>query len=454
MMQPAIPQPLGVYRAAIPARWYVCPACYAAAQGPLAGGPVACTQCGTQTALPPRDLSQRSSGPAGDPNDPARLAQLRMQDGRARHASPGLVAVLGGESILPGREREAMMVWQQLRQRAASGDPGASEDMTVLTMILTQHPAFRDQALLVRALVESALDASVLPRHRQEHLATLCRRAVSEGHRDEALQLLHAMDPMGPELDSDSQYRVSAAAVATLERDGRRVLWVLGERKDAVPIADHLDPMASVFRANAYELLGQPALAAAILHELPSLELLALVQGRFPDLRLCAQSGTTYSAAAQASAADRAGEGASNVDVLMGRALFVGGVFAALMGVASAFWDEDHGGAVPAMVTGAILFGIGLRMLLRGRTNAKKARWLMVHGIPLRARIVGAELTGTSVNDVPVMRIRVEVAGASGPYPAMFTQLTPQHEAALLVGKEIRVRANPQNPTEIAIDTA
>src|SRR5262249_2965625 len=154
------------------------------------------------------------------PNDPERLALLRTQDGRPRLPSPALQSVLGGMGIQPGREREAFTVWQSLRGRAAAGDVAASEDLSTLTLMLSQVPSVQSQPLLMRALCESVLDASVLPRHRQEQLGRLCRMAVVRGDRAEAEMMLAAMVPGSPEIDLDSEYRVSAAAVAATDRDG------------------------------------------------------------------------------------------------------------------------------------------------------------------------------------------------------------------------------------------
>jgi hypothetical protein len=439
------------YREPQPERLYLCPQCHAPAQGPVLCGPAACSRCGRQVVLPSRaSLAGPSAG--ADPNDPGRLAQLRVQDGRPRMAPPSLAAVLGGQTILPGREQEALLVWQTLRQRAEASDPAASEDLAFLTLLLAQHPAYRDQAPFVRALLESALDASVLPRHKQEQLGTLCRRAIAEGRRDEALRFFHAMDPMSVELTSDSQYRLSAAAISTLDRDGQRVLWAIGARKDAVPIADAMDAMASIFRANAFELLGDVASAQQVLRELPSAELLTAVQGRFPHLSLCARAAAGYQQSARIAAGDKAAQRAGAIGKLVGFVLIGSGLFTLFISVVvGAATGSIFGAIMPCFIAFALV-AVGAVLVVRAKKSAEKARWLAQNGLALRARIVNAELTGTRINHVPLMRFHLQVHGPQGPYAASFTQLAREHEVALLLGKEIGVRANPQALTELIVD--
>ncbi|MSP26539.1 MAG: hypothetical protein EXR75_15605 [Myxococcales bacterium] len=117
---------------------------------------------------------------------------------------------------------------------------------------------------------ERACSAAVLP------------IAAGAGDPDRALRYLSWMTPDPPKLDADSEYRVSCAVVATLDRDAQRVMHLLGQQKDAVPIADSMDVLGSVFRANAFELMGNHAAATQILGELPDARMLGLVRGRLP----------------------------------------------------------------------------------------------------------------------------------------------------------------------------
>src|SRR5579859_5272888 len=107
------------YRSAPAGRLYMCPGCSTPQQGPPQGGPVACPQCRAPFTLPDRSAMLGNPGMiAPVNNDPQRLQQLRMQDGRPRLAPPTLQAVLGGNTIQPGRAQEAIAIWQSLRARA------------------------------------------------------------------------------------------------------------------------------------------------------------------------------------------------------------------------------------------------------------------------------------------------------------------------------------------------
>src|SRR6186713_397681 len=144
-------------------------------------------------------------------NDAARLATLKAQVRPERVPSPSLVAVLGGTSILPGREHEAWEIWNGLCARAKAGDAGASEDMAALTVLLTARLKGREQIDDAMALSLTALESACLPRHRQEQLGRLVRLAIRKGDSEGALAALSQMQLDPPDIESDSELRVSGA---------------------------------------------------------------------------------------------------------------------------------------------------------------------------------------------------------------------------------------------------
>jgi hypothetical protein len=135
---------------------------------------------------------------------------------------PTLQAVLGGMSVQPGREPEAIAIWQPLRARSQKGDVAASEDLTVLTLLIGQVPAMAAEPQLCDALARSAYDAAVLPRHKQEQLGRLVRTAIGRGDHERAQRYLAWMTPGTPDLDAESELHVSAAAGHQLERRSSR----------------------------------------------------------------------------------------------------------------------------------------------------------------------------------------------------------------------------------------
>jgi hypothetical protein len=444
-----------MYRDSSADRLYVCPGCSSPSPAPIQGGNVSCQRCRTPYTLPDRSGMLASAGAPLQPpnNDMGRLAQLRVQDGRPRLVPPTLQAVLGGDNVQAGREQEALAIWQSLRARATAGDVAASEDLTILTLLMVQQPAMQSQPELSQALSESALDAAVLPRHKQEQLGRLVRLAAGQGNRPRAMALLSWMIPMAPELEADSEYRVAAAILATLDRDPNRVLVLLGQQKDAVPIADSLDPMASVFRANAFELLGNVGAAAQILRELPDPRMLELVKARFPALNVCAQSGSAYSAVTTQEASQRAAASAGGIGCLIGAILAVVGLVEIGVGVAVSLATDDWlSGNLVNGVIGVLLLVIGVVVVLRSRAKGKHAAWMRVNGIPLQARVVDAQRTGTMINDVPVYQFVLQVMGPHGPYASSFRKLVPEHQVAMLMGREVRVRANPGKLDEVILE--
>ncbi len=451
---------MNAYRNAISARAFICPRCFAPAFGPVAGGPASCPRCQTPVNLREREslFASLLPPPGANPHDPARMANLRAQDGRPRVPSPALQGLLGGTAIMPGRQDEALRIWQSMRERGEAGDVTVSEDMATLTMLLCQYETNRDNKPFVKALTESALDAVVLPRHRQEQLGRLCRFALAEGNVPVAQAFFSVMNPCAAELEADTEYRLSAAVLAISERDPGRALQWLGPQKDAVPIADSVDAMASVFRAHAYEMMGNVQAAAQILRELPTPEILPMVQSRFPGLGLCASSGGAYTQAATQEGASRAASQAGNIGCLFGAIFMMIGAIMLVVGsgifIASGF-DLESPGAIGEIIPaglGSVFFTIGLVSMLRARAAAKRAAWIRTHGIALTGRIARADPTGTRINNQPVLRFVVQVQGPQGPYEASFKRLMNMMQAASMIGQTVRVRADPRNLAEIILE--
>ena len=296
----------------------------------------------------------------------------------------------------------------------------------------------------------------MLPRHKQEQLGRLVRRAMIAGDRQRAQRYLAWMIPNAPELDADSEFRVSSAVVATMDRDAQRVLVLLGPQKDAIPIVDSMDPLASVLPRERLRDAGQrpagvghPARAArpadarhgAVV--LPGAAALPAV-GRRPTRRRSTQQ-----------AAKRAAAGAGAIGCLVGVILGFTGLVLAVVGVATALATRDgfgDPGLVVLPAIGVVLLVVGVVVVLMARAKGKRAAWLRTNGLSLAARIVNAERTGTMINDVPVYRFILQVAGPNGPYPASFKKLTPEHEVAMAMGRDVRVRANPNKLDEVLLE--
>jgi hypothetical protein len=181
-----------------------------------------------------------------------------------------------------------------------------------------------------------------------------------------------------------------------------------------------------------------------------------MVRSRFPALQLCAQSAAIYETATTQQAAQRAATGASFIGMLVGGILGLTGVILLIVGGATMALagsvDGDLVGGGVSLGFGLLLIVIGIVVIGRARAKAKRAAWLRTHGLALTARIVGAERTGTEINDVPVYRFVLQVAGPHGPYASSFNKLAPEHQVAMAIGREVRVRADPTKLDEVILE--
>jgi hypothetical protein len=108
---------------------------------------------------------------------------------------------------------------------------------------------------------------------------------------------------------------------------------------------------------------------------------------------------------------------------------------------------------------GAMNFAMGVTFLCVGVISSRRARyqgehaaWLRMSGTPREARVVDAVRTGREIHDVPVYRLNLHVDGPQGAYAASVEKLLPEHQVATTLGKEVRVRANPVDPSEVILE--
>jgi hypothetical protein len=101
--------------------------------------------------------------------------------------------------------------------------------------------------------------------------------------------------------------------------------------------------------------------------------------------------------------------------------------------------------------------GLWVCKLLGGLVKeGAKAKRLAMHGLPARARVVGAAPTGLSVNDSPQLQLDLEIAMHDrAPYRAQTKVILPAFQlAALQPGAQVAVRVDPADPTSVALEMA
>jgi hypothetical protein len=105
--------------------------------------------------------------------------------------------------------------------------------------------------------------------------------------------------------------------------------------------------------------------------------------------------------------------------------------------------------AIFAIVFPLSFGGWGLKMIKASR----RSKLIAQSGVRGRGRILAVNMTGTTINDVPMMRIDMEVTVPNRPPVRASTTklLQPQH-AAGLIGREVSVIWHPSYPNEAVLE--
>ncbi len=185
----------------------------------------------------------------------ARLEKLREQDGRPLLPPKALRPLLSGSTIRPGQEQAAHQMFQKCVTDLRSAPNEESERcLYFLSLVFSNYYGIKQEFRRMRALLESALEASRSPRHQQVILAMLSRTAARLGEMQAADAWLALCDPKSEDLVADSAYRLARALLATKRENYHDVLETLG-RAEEVPTSDENDAACAVLRANALERL-------------------------------------------------------------------------------------------------------------------------------------------------------------------------------------------------------
>jgi hypothetical protein len=190
-----------------------------------------------------------------------------------------------------------LAMWQSYCDRARAGDPAAGEFAVMLTAPLSNYFGQQGQDERRRALFESTLEAVPSPAHQEVMRCRLSRAALKAGEVDAARAWLASCDPAPLDVDADSDYRVSAAYLATFDHDFGQVLALLGRTHGSIPVSVSQRLLVVMLRANALEKIGSLDEAVAGLLEFARLSDGHLAEQSYAAamaanawLELCAQS--------------------------------------------------------------------------------------------------------------------------------------------------------------------
>jgi hypothetical protein len=299
----------------------------------------------------------------------------------------------------------------------------------------------------------------------------LTRCAARQGDLAAAEQWLLPCDRQSDDLETDSAYRFSRAFIDSARGNFNGVLHVLGSGTQDVPLMDAVDAVCAVLRANAWERVGQLQTAVDQLNaqmQTGAQDRLAIgkVVEKYRDWGLCQQSypiaSSQHNVHAASQAAMRAGGGIHFVFIPLGLVfLLIGAVCCAMLvasPVAALLGYEDVGmiGASTSVALaatfvpmGLIFSGIGFAM----RKAAQRAQRLRLHGLRGTGTVMGVSPTGLSINNVPqyAVAMMVQLDGRA-PYQAS-SKILVSNPAQLVQGGRVPVRVDPQNASDVLIET-
>jgi hypothetical protein len=417
---------------------------------PLAGADgshVQCTRCGQPLELRPRASFVR---PSSTPPPGAQPPELRAQDGRALLPPPNIAFLWdSGPDLAPHREAEALLTWQGARRRAAAIDVGAGEEVCFLTRALAIKAEQRGDPACVRALIEAGLETVQLPRQRAVLLGMMARAAARAGDVEAAMAWLSCFEPP-QDLESDSEHRMTTAVVATARGDFPAVLAAVGPAFDHVAIEDSLDAQAAVFRINALERMGRLPEAQQQLQALfakgPGFRNgLERIQQLYRAIPLCQASMPAARATHEQQARASAGKGKILLGTLLIVVSLVPVVIATLTGISvyAATGRFEAFFSVPFTLVFVPAFGL---WGWRTRRMGLREKQVFEKGVRAPARVLGAAPTGVRVNNVPEMRIELEVQLQPPVRTQIRMLLHAGQQHVLTPGTMLHVRVDPAQP--------
>jgi DNA-directed RNA polymerase subunit RPC12/RpoP len=251
---------------AFDARVLVCPQCGAPVHVSPAGGSFACQYCRNSIVVQPRP---RPAVAGQAITEDQRIYELARQMGAyeddRQNWPPDFAEVARGGVTDENQLARVLAMWQSYGERARAGDPAAGKLAVMLTAPLSNYLSLHGQEERKRALFESTLEVLPSPAHQEVMRCRLSRAALKAGEVDAARAWLASCDPAPLDLEADSEYRVSAAYVATFDHDYGQVLALLGRTHGSIPVGVSSRLLVAMLRANALEKSGGLGEAVATL---------------------------------------------------------------------------------------------------------------------------------------------------------------------------------------------
>jgi hypothetical protein len=238
---------------------------------------------------------------------------------------------------------------------------------------------------------------------------------------------------------------------------------VLGSTSELVPIQDAMDDVCAVFRANAWEKMGQMQYAVNVLQErmakgphIRSVQMkIVQVYSRWG---ICAQSFPLADSAHSQVAAGQVGQmsgGMLAMVLIPLGAMFVLMALGCLVGIVIAAVNGSYDWMLGPGICMIVMGPLGLGFIyggMKARAAAKKAEYLRVHGVRAQAQVLGISGTGMEVNGIPQVMVQLQVMlPGQMPYQTS-TKLLLSNPGQLAPGAQVAVRVDPKDPATIIIE--
>lgn len=442
-------------------RTLVCAACGSLVEAPLEGGSVTCSSCSHGWLVGPRPPPPAST---------TDRAERLFSPSPALHLDEGgeLPAELApfvetGSLPLRSKAKEIRRAWTEiLADLRQQGSIEAEKRLIWLTRALydppLEHTALHQRARLqLRAEVESAAEVMGSSSHRQQMWSLLSRAACRAGDLVSAAAWLERSSGPADDAAGDAAVRLARGYIETARGNWAAVLNALGKTTREAPAATSYAAEVALLRANALEHLGRQNEAALLItRELRRLgtahaRLMArIVMANARTLPLCALSHTKGQRRYASEAVGKTPQWYNaRLWILLPALLLTGFLVREL--------DAMHLPPAPEQLLGVSALAVGALFTIVLSWRAYRAYYqdvrLRAEGVPSIAMIDSAQPTGTLVNDLPQLDLRVRVLVGTGWSPARIkAYVHPLHMQRFSPGSRIPVRVDKKDPRHLVLE--
>ncbi len=297
-------------------RLLVCLNCGAPFETAPSGGHHSCTYCRATHEVRPRDERPETFAGTGaleakpSGTEAERFAVLRgqMNDTHPYNFPPGHLLGLARQATNVARLAEVDGLFRAAEAKVLQGGGFDAEvELFWTASVLRTMYVVKKELRHARAVDESTLEALTDPVLRTVQRTSLANRACDAGNLDDAEAWLAPVPRESEVLTVHTHVRLSEARIALMRGDYPLALARLGREAEQVPIRTDRDAMACLYRAAAYEKLGQLDQAAKALDESlrdPGGKLYALgkmtdLRNAWPEMTLCEQTYPAFKRRAQ-----------------------------------------------------------------------------------------------------------------------------------------------------------